>query len=308
MSKLGFVFPGQGSQSFGMGKDFYDNFEIARKMVDAASTRLGFDFKELMFTKNDKLSQTEFTQPAILLTSVIAHKLFENETNLKPIYALGHSLGEFSALCSVGAIDYLDAVALVHKRGELMKKACDGKNAGMMALIGLDDKTIEDTCLNAREDGLQVWAANYNSDGQVVVAGLKEDLEQMSDVFKKSGAKRAIILDMSVASHCELLRSAVEPLGELLQASLKDEFISPIVSNVTAQKYQTKEEALALLKEQLTSSVLYKHSIVAFENEVDMFVEFGGSILKGLNKKNTKKQTVSIFDLVSLEDSFTQIS
>lgn len=308
MSKLGFVFPGQGSQTFGMCEDFYNNFELARQMVDSASKKLQFDIKEIMFSENDKLSQTEFTQPAILLTSVIAHKLFENEMNLRPLFALGHSLGEFSALCAVGAIDYLDAIYLVHQRGKLMAKACEGKNVGMCAVLGLDDKSIEDICINAREDGLNIWPANYNSDGQVVVAGIKEDIEQVVEVFKHSGAKRTVMLDMSVVSHCELLRPAVEPLSNLLENCIKENFLSPVVSNVTAEKYSSKKEALSLLPEQLTSSVLYKHSIVAFEDEVDAFIEFGGTVLRGLNKKNSKKPTYSITDLASLEEAFSKLS
>jgi len=134
MKKIASIFPGQGSQSFGMGKDFYDSSDVAKEMIELASDRVGFDFKALMFEENDNLEKTEFTQPAILLVSSIAHRLFENEMSIKPIFALGHSLGEFSALQSVGALNYLDGVALVHQRGQLMAQACQGVDVGMMAI------------------------------------------------------------------------------------------------------------------------------------------------------------------------------
>jgi [acyl-carrier-protein] S-malonyltransferase len=308
MKKIASIFPGQGSQSFGMGKDFYDNSDLAREMIEAASDRVGFDFKALMFEENDRLEQTKFTQPAILLVSSIAYRLFENEMNIKPQFALGHSLGEFSALVSVGALDYLDGVALVHQRGELMQKACEGVDVGMMALIGLDDETVERLTTEAREDGKKVWAANYNSDGQIVAAGAKDDLAAMSEIFKEAGAKRAILLNMSIASHCPLLESAVAPLKKSLETTLKDEFIAPVISNVTAKKYASKEEAITLLAQQLTMPVKYKQSIKAYEDEIDLHIEFGGGVLKGLNRRGVKNPTISITDMQSLESAFAELS
>jgi len=308
MKKIATIFPGQGSQSFGMGQDFYNSSSLAKEMIEAASDRVGFDFKELMFEKNDRLEQTEFTQPAIFLVSAIAHKIFENDMNIKPIFSLGHSLGEFTALESVGALDYLDGVELVHQRGELMRDACEGIDAGMMAIIGLNDSEVEKLCKEALEGGKKVWAANYNSDGQIVAAGIKSDLEQMVDIFKDAGAKRAILLNMSVASHCPLLDSVSKPLKEKMELFLKDEFISPIVSNVNAKKYSSKSQAVELLAKQLTMPVLYKESIKAHEDEVDLFVEFGGGVLKGINRRVTKKPTISVTDMLSLEELYKELS
>ncbi len=302
MKKVAFLFPGQGSQAVGMGKDFYEKSEVAREMIDRCSEESGIDFKALLFEENEQLEQTEYTQPAILLVSAVAHRLFENEMAIKPVFALGHSLGEFSALVSVGALDLVDAVKLVHLRGKLMKNACEGKGAGMMAVLGLEDEAVEAIC---KESGLQVWPANFNTAGQVVVAGVKEDLKKLEPILKENKAKRTVILPMSVASHCGLLEEAVEPFAKELDGVLKDEFLAPVVSNVTAQKYDTKAKARELLPKQLVSPVLYKQSIAAFEEEVDCFIEFGqGIVLKGLNRKLTKKPTYNVSDTASLEKSF----
>ncbi len=302
MKKVAFIFPGQGSQSLGMGKDFFENNDIAKEMISNASKRLNINFEELLFQENDNLGKTEFTQPAILLVSSIANAIFKEKCDVIPEFVLGHSLGEFSALVSAGAIDYLDAVELVHRRGLFMNEACAGGGAGMMALVGLADKIVEDICETQRSEGKQVWPANYNMDGQLVLAGIKADLESLVDTFKEAGAKRAIVLDMSVASHCELLTSAVENIRPYLEEYVKDEF-SPIISNVTAEVYSTKDEAIDLLTSQLTNPVKYKQSIIANAEKVDTFIEFGnGIVLKGLNRKICKgTPTLNVSDFASLE-------
>lgn len=301
MKKVAFIFPGQGSQTIGMGKNFFENSDIAKDMISKASARLGIDFEKLLFEENENIGKTEFTQPAILLVSSIANAIFKEKYNITPEFVLGHSLGEFSALVAAGALDYLDAIELVHNRGLFMTEACVGGGAGMMALVGIDDATVEKVCAEQRELGKQVWPANYNMDGQLVLAGIKADLESLVEVFKAAGAKRAIVLDMSVASHCELLKSAVESLTPYLEKFLKDEF-NPVISNVTTEAYSTKEEAIKLLSAQLTSPVKYKQSIVAHEEKVDLFIEFGnGIVLKGLNKKITKIPTINVSDMNTLD-------
>ena len=301
MKKVAFIFPGQGSQTIGMGKNFFENSDIAKDMISKASDRLGIDFEKLLFEENENLGKTEFTQPAILLVSSIACAIFKEKCNITPEFVLGHSLGEFSALVAAGAMDYLDAVELVHKRGLFMTEACSGGGAGMMALVGIDDATVERVCEEQRALGKKVWPANYNMDGQLVLAGIKADLESLVDVFKASGAKRAIVLDMSVASHCELLQSAVESLKPYLEKYLKDEFM-PVISNVSTNAYTTKAEAIELLASQLTSPVKYKQSVSSHSDKVDMFIEFGnGIVLKGLNKKITDKPTLNISDMATLE-------
>jgi len=307
--KCAFLFPGQGSQAVGMGEDFYNRSDIAKQMMDDAGERTGIDFRRLLFSENDKLEKTEFTQPAILLVSAIAHKLFENEMPIKPVYALGHSLGEFSALTAVGAIDPIDAVELVNLRGRLMAEACEGKDVGMLVSLGLDDETVESICEEQRAAGMKVWPVNYNAEGQIVIAGLKPDLQTLEPILKEAKARRAMLLNMSVASHCPLLESATAPLAQKLEAVLKDEFTAPVVSNVTAQMYSTKAEALELLPKQLVSPVLYKQSIATFDSEVDCYVEFGhGGVLKGLNRRATKKPHFVISDMQSLADTLEEVA
>ncbi|MDR3347363.1 MAG: ACP S-malonyltransferase [Helicobacteraceae bacterium] len=309
MKKIAFVFTGQGSQAIGMGKSFVDRYEIARDMLQTASDALGYDLGKLLFEDNDRLCQTEFTQPAIMFVSLTAHKLFENELPIKPVFALGHSLGELSALGAVGALEFGAAISIAAKRGALMKQSCGGINAGMMAVLGLKDEAAEEVCAKARQNGMRIYAANYNCDGQIVIAGIKADLIAAEERFKAAGAKRAVLLDMSVASHCPLLESAQEPLRALLNEALGDTFLAPIVSNATSKPYATKDQAALLLAEQLVKPVLYKQSIRAIEQETDLFIEFGhGGILKGLNKKITTKETLCVANADDLESVIEIVS
>ena len=309
MIKSAFLFPGQGSQAVGMGKSFVENSKTAAQMVEAASDALKIDMANLLFEPNDMLEQTKYTQPAILLVSMIAYHLFRQKiANSKidgnPAFTLGHSLGEFSALAAVGAMDWLETVKLVHLRGDLMQKACDGIDAGMMVVLGLADNDVEDICANARERGKKVWPANYNADGQIVIAGIKEDLQALESTLKDAKARRVMLLNMSVASHCPLLEGAVNPLTESLDNLLNDNFSSPVISNVTAKAYNTKSEAMNLLGKQLVSPVLYKQSIQGNDDLVDRYIEFGhGGVLKGLNRRTTKKPTLVVSDYDSLNST-----
>jgi len=306
--KCAFLFAGQGSQAVGMGKDFFENSEVAKVMVANASERTGIDFKKLLFEENDNLGQTEFTQPAILLVATIAHKLFTDALEITPTLTMGHSLGEFSALVASGALDAIDAVELVNLRGKLMAEACSEQEVGMMVSLGLKDEAVEKICAEQRDAGLQVWAVNYNADGQIVIAGIKKDLELLAPILKEAKAKRAILLDMSVASHCPLLESASTPLAEKLNEMITDSFIAPVISNVTAEPYSTKAEALELLPKQLVLPVKYKHSMANVDDKVDCYIEFGhGNVLKGLNRKATKKPHFNVSDMASLEATIEAI-
>ena len=301
MKKFAFIFAGQGSQSVGMGKDFYENFSPAKLLLNDACNDTGIDFEELLFTQNDKLDKTEFTQPAIVLNSLMSYLAFSEHIKAKPEFSLGHSLGEFTALAVSGAFSFVEAIRLVNLRGKFMQEACVGKDAGMMVVLGLSDEVVEGICKEAQDEGLQIYAANYNCDGQIVVAGVRSDLAQYEAKFKEAGAKRAMLLNMSVASHCPILEPASVKLANELEGVVAENF-APVVSNVNAKIYTDKNEALVLLKEQLTHPVRYKQSIKNYENEVDCFIELGAATLKGINKKIIEKPTYSVTDMASLEE------
>jgi len=310
MKKIAMIFAGQGSQATGMGKSFYENSDIAKEMFEKAGERIGVDFEKLIFEENDKLGQTAYTQPAILLVQMIAYRLFKDACpDVKAELFLGHSLGEFSALCASGAIDYIDAVELVHRRGQLMQDACADIDAGMMAIVGLDDESVEKICSDAQGSGKKVWPANYNQDGQLVIAGMKADLVSLEETFKDAGAKRALLLNMSVASHCELLAQAQLPLESLMESMINNEFEAAIISNVTKEAYSTKNEAVALLKDQLVKPVKYKQSILSIADDVDMAIEFGNGVtLKGLNRRIAKEMTtLNISDIESLNKVIEEV-
>jgi len=310
MKKIAMIFAGQGSQATGMGKDFYENSELAKEMFEEAGKRVGLNFDELIFAEHDLLGQTAYTQPSILLIQMIAYRLFKDKCpDIKAELFLGHSLGEFSALCASGAIDYVDAVELVHRRGQLMQDACADIEAGMMVVMGLDDDSVEKICKDAQKDGKKVWPANYNQDGQLVVAGMKNDLASLEQTFKDAGAKRALLLNMSVASHCELLSPAQIPLRSLMDSMIHDNFEAPVISNVTTKSYITKDEAIELLTEQLIKPVMYKQSILDIASKVDIAIEFGnGATLKGLNKRIAPNlETYTISDMKSLLEVVEQV-
>lgn len=298
--KTAFIFPGQGSQSLGMGREFYENFTSARNLFEQASDELKIDFKHLLFEENDKLNISEFTQPAIVLNSLMSFLALKERVEMAPAFSLGHSLGEFSALATSGAFEFLDALNIVNLRGKFMQQDCDGKGAGMMVVLNLADDKIEQICANARDEGLFAYVANFNCNGQVVVAGLSADLAKLESKFKEAGAKRAMLLNMSVASHCPILQNASQKLVEKLSEILKPTF-APVISNVSATAYTDKTQALALLQRQLTEPVLYKQSIE--RNKAEIYIEFGSSVLKGINKKITDSPTLSITDMTSLEEA-----
>jgi [acyl-carrier-protein] S-malonyltransferase len=189
-----------------------------------------------------------------------------------------------------------------------MQEACEGKDAGMMVVLGLSDEDTVGIVDQARQGGKDVWAANFNSDGQIVLAGKRGDLETLTDELKGAGAKRAMLLNMSVASHCPMLEPAMGKLQAVLGERLQDSFLAPVISNVTAAAYSSKSEAVELLPKQLIEPVKYKHSVMNVENDVDLLIEFGhGSVLKGINKKVTKVPTISVSDMASLEAAFESL-
>ncbi len=308
--KYAFIFPGQGSQAIGMGKDFYEQSPLAKELFDNASDILSIDMKNLLFSPNDELNLTQFTQPAILLVSYIAYRLFSQKCDIKPTLALGHSLGEISANLISGSLSFENAIRLVYERGKLMQKVCEGKDAGMAVVLGLSDEVLNEFC-DSREQNAsgKIWCANFNSDGQCVLAGYKVDLMLSEEEIKNLGAKRFLLLPMSVASHCPLLEPMSADFNALAQQYLDDNFSCPIIANATLESYSDKATAVNLLTKQLTLPVLYKQSIKKVESEVDCFIEFGyGAVLKGLNKRLSTKPTHSIGSLQSLNATLEELS
>lgn len=232
--RAAFIFPGQGSQSIGMGKEIYENFSPASELLQNASDSLKIDFANLLFNENNLINRSEFTQPAIVLNSLMCYLALKQSVNLEPSFALGHSLDEFSTLTVNGAFDFVDALRIVNLRGKFMQEDCAGKDVTMSVILGLSDETVEQICKNAQADGHQIYAANYNCNGQIVIAGLKDDIAKFESAFKEAGAKRVLPLNMSVVSHCPLLKSASEKLTVQLEPALAAKF-APVVSNASAK-------------------------------------------------------------------------
>ncbi len=302
------VFPGQGSQKQGMGSDFFLHDEYAKEILDKASKRIDVDLRDIIENNSELLEKTEYTQPAILLVSVLCYESFRRAGAGAPSLAIGHSLGEYSALVSAGALDIVDAVWLVNHRGKLMQECSKEQESAMMVVLGLEDAVLEKYIDSQRANGKKVWCANYNCDGQMVLAGLKKDLESETEAIKSLGAKRAMLLNMSVSSHSPLLESMGEEFGKALESTLKDSFAFPIVSNVTAKPYATKNEAVDLLKKQLVSPVRYKQSVSNVDSSIDCYVEFGnGAVLKGLNKKISEKETLSVSDIAMAKECAVKV-
>ncbi len=287
--KLAFVFPGQGSQTVAMLNDFSEN-TIVQDTFKEASDSLGYNLWQLVtHGPLEKLSQTNFTQPALLTASVALWRLWLAESQVKPDFLAGHSLGEYSALVCAGVLSLSQAVILVEKRGEFMQSCVPAGVGSMAAVIGLEDKKIIEACSHAQESDI-VAAVNFNSPGQVVIAGHKAAVERASQLCKEAGAKRVLPLPVSVPSHCALMNDAAKLLAaELAKISFNKPIIS-IVNNVDVS-IETSPEAIkeALIK-QLYSPVRWSETIVKLaELDVNKVVEIGpGKVLQGLIKRIDK--------------------
>lgn len=284
MLKLAYIFPGQGSQAVGMGKDLFDNFEAARRVFEEADDALGFSLSEMCFSGADAdLQLTANTQPAILAASVAAFRAMETEGFPKPDFVAGHSLGEYSALVAAGVLDFADAVRTVRKRGTYMQDAVPVGVGAMAAILGLDVATIETGCAEAA-NGQICSPANINSPSQVVIAGNAEAIDRACEVLKEKGAKRAIKLNVSAPFHCALMMPAQEKLEEDLKDLSYGQFAFPIIHNVDAAENNNADVVCEKLTQQVSSPVRWLQSVEnLIANGVDTFVEVGpGKVLTGL--------------------------
>lgn len=284
--KIGLVFPGQGSQSVGMGKALYDAHPSLKAVYDEASSVLGYDVAELCFTgPAERLNLTEFTQPALLVSSIAAWRLLE-PVGIKPIAAAGHSLGEYSALVAVGGVAFRDAVGLVQKRGRYMSEAVAPGTGLVAALLGLTAEVVKEVCHAASSIGV-VAAANFNSPGQIVIAGEKAAVERAIALAKEQGCKKAIPLPVSVPVHTPLMQQAADRLAKDLGAVRWSDLRAPLVNNAEAKAISRAGEIQASLIRQLPSSVLWEDTVQAMGNMgVTTFVEVGpGTVLTGLIKR-----------------------
>lgn len=301
------VFPGQGSQAVGMLADLYDNYEIVKATFAEASEALGYDMWSLVSEDAEgKLNQTQYTQPALLTASVAVWRAYLEKGGEKPEYLAGHSLGEYSALVCAGVLSLTDAVKLVEQRGQFMQQAVPAGTGAMAAIIGLDDDVIAKACEDSAQ-GQVVSPVNFNSPGQIVIAGNKEAVERAMVACKEAGAKRALPLPVSVPSHCALMKPAAEQLAEQLNAIAFNAPEIKVVNNVDVAITDAPEEIKQALIKQLYSPVRWTETIQFFAaNGVDTSYEFGpGKVLTGLVKRIDKSVScVSVGDTATLESIF----
>ena len=297
MGKTAFIFPGQGAQVCGMGKDFYENTEIGRQVFDRATELLGFSVPELCFEPNDRLDITEYTQAAMVTTSVAMLKVME-DMGIKADVTAGLSLGEYCALVASGVMSVDDAILTVRRRGILMQEAVPAGVGGMSAVLGMTAEQI-----NAVVDPIEnVQVANYNCPGQIVISGKLDAVQTATEKLKEAGARRVLPLNVSGPFHSYLLEEAGAKLGEYLENVAVNEPVIPYVANVTAKYVTDAAEVKALLTKQVSSSVSWQESVEAMiADGVDRFVEIGpGKTLAGFVKKIDRN--VTVLNIEKLED------
>ena len=297
---VAFIFPGQGAQVTGMGRDFYEQTDTGRKVFDKASQLLGFSMPELCFEPNERLNLTEYTQAAMVTVSIAMMKVLMEETKIRPDVAAGLRLGEYCALFATGAMSEEDAITAVRKRGILMQQAVPAGIGSMAAILGMEAAGIEAVLADLKE----VQIANYNCPGQIVISGKKEAVELAGEKLKGAGAKRVIPLNVSGPFHSCMLSEAGKELGKALEGVELHPLKIPYVANVTADYVTDRNEIKGLLEKQVSHSVRWQQSVeTMLSHGVDTFIEIGpGKTLSGFMKKISRNvKTVNIEKLEDLE-------
>ena len=298
MSKIAFIFPGQGAQVCGMGQDFYEQTETGKKIFDMASGLLGFSMPELCFTPNDRLDITEYTQAAMVTASIAMMEVLKERTGVKPDVAAGLSLGEYPAMVAAGVMSAEDAIKTVRQRGILMQEAVPVGIGSMAAVLAMDAEKIEEVI--APIEGVQI--ANYNCPGQIVISGKKEAVEAASEKLKEAGAKRVLPLNASGPFHSSMLVEAGEKLGKVLEDVEVHEPVITYAANVTASYVTEASQVKPLLEKQVSSSVHWQQTMeMMLKDGVDTFIEIGpGKTLAGFMKKIDR--SVRVINIEKLED------
>ncbi len=297
MGKLAFIFPGQGAQKAGMGKDFYETFDSVKEIYDDACEWLGLDMKALCFEENEKLDLTEYSQPALVTTCLAMAKVLKDK-GVKPDVTAGLSLGEYCAIATAGAISVQDAITTVRTRGLLMEQAVPAGQGAMAAVLGMTAEEI-----NQVVDAIQdVSVANYNCPGQIVITGKKAAVEEASQRLQEAGAKRVIPLNVSGPFHSAMLKEAGEQLAKALEEVLLNELQIPYITNVTAECVKKSQQIKSLLAKQISSPVKWQQSVeTMIADGVDTFIEIGpGKTLAGFMRKIDRN--VKVYNVQTVED------
>jgi len=308
--KYSIVFPGQGSQSLGMLSDLNNNFPVVNEIFHEASDAINVDLWKIVNEDLEALNLTENTQPAMLAAGYATYKILSEEMSLAPVSMAGHSLGEYSALVASNSLNFFDAIRLVRKRGQLMQSAVPKGAGSMAAILGLEDDLIIEECNRASEKGV-VEAVNFNSPGQVVIAGEKEAVAYACELLKESGAKRALILPVSVPSHCSLMKEAANEFKNSIEnVDIRMNDVK-VIHNVDADYSDNIEEIKSKLVEQLYMPVLWTSSVKKMkELGVEKLIETGpGKVLAGLTRRIDKSLSASaIIDVSSLKSTIEEMS
>lgn len=301
---VAFVFPGQGSQSVGMLAELAAQYDEVTDTFSQASEVLGYDLWELVQNgPEDQLNETARTQPAMLSAGIAVWRVWQQQSDFLPAYMAGHSLGEYSALVASGALQFDDAVRLVEQRGQLMQAAVPAGEGAMAAILGLSDADVETACQQASSEGV-VEAVNFNAPGQVVIAGHRQAVEKATEYAQTAGAKRAMLLPVSVPSHCELMLGAADKLADLLKETEIQLPTIPVVHNASVTVSATADDIRAQLARQLHSPVRWVESVQWLQQQgVDSLVECGpGKVLAGLARRIDKTLGAQpLFDLKTLD-------